>query len=198
MPNIVIFDFDGVIVDSKNAIISVYQSADPSFTLEDAHRRFIDNANKPPAPLSRDEFFNQYKDIAPGLPAIRGLRSVLARLAASYTLTINSSGHTDLINQFLANNNLDQYFSEVAGFDETADKTLKIQRTLEKFRSQPRQTVMITDTLGDLRDAHQAGIKTIAVSWGLHGEETLQQGNPTIIANNPEELPEKVENIIGA
>ena len=43
--------------------------------------------------------------------------------------------------------------------------------------------VFVTDTLGDLREADQAGVPTIAVTWGAHGKEHFSAGSyPNLIA----------------
>ncbi len=47
---------------------------------------------------------------------------------------------------------------------------------------------MITDTLGDLKEANQTGIKTIAVTWGVHQREKLKAGSPTVIIEEPTDL----------
>ena len=55
---------------------------------------------------------------------------------------------------------------------------------------------MITDTLGDLREASAVDLKTIAVTWGYHDEETLRKGNPAALVDNPAELAPQIESIL--
>lgn len=49
--------------------------------------------------------------------------------------------------------------------------------------------LLITDTLGDLKEASLAGVNAIGVSWGFHDRRTLAKGNPFRIINKIEELP---------
>lgn len=193
--SVVVFDFDGVIVDSIKTVYSIYHQADTKFSMTDFSNRFMGNQNKPNAPLARDAFFYKYSPLAPTQPLINGIADAIEQLSQKYTLTINSSGHTELIKLFLQNNNLEQYFSEVAGFDIITSKVEKLKIVFERYQITPDRCVMVTDTLGDLREATEAGVKTIAVTWGLHTIDTLKRGNPTRIAKQPSELPSHVDAI---
>lgn len=181
-------------MDSKEAVVSVYHEADPTFTMTVYGNRFKDNVNKPSMPLTRDAFFAKYKSLAPNLPIINGMSEVIIELAKNYILAINSSGHAELINQFLEKHHIKQYFTDVLGFDTVTSKVEKLNTLIEKHGITTNQCVMITDTLGDLREAAEAKIKTIAVTWGLHDISILQEGNPNFLAYTPLELPELVAN----
>jgi phosphoglycolate phosphatase-like HAD superfamily hydrolase len=53
--------------------------------------------------------------------------------------------------------------------------------------------------LGDLLEAQKSGVRTIAVSWGFHGENRLKKGSPDLLIHGFDELcgaVEEVKNII--
>jgi phosphoglycolate phosphatase-like HAD superfamily hydrolase len=56
--------------------------------------------------------------------------------------------------------------------------------------------VFVTDTLGDVMEAHQAGVKSIGVLWGLHDRTTLERGKPEVIIDDPSQLEETVERVL--
>ena len=48
--------------------------------------------------------------------------------------------------------------------------------------------VMVGDTTFDLDLAHAVGVRTVAVTWGVHTREVLLERNPTMMAFDMEEL----------
>lgn len=70
-----------------------------------------------------------------------------------------------------------QYFSEILGSDVARDKIRKIKMVLDNNDLNAEDCVFITDTLGDILEARQCGIESIAVTWGYHEAERLQKGN---------------------
>lgn len=59
---------------------------------------------------------------------------------------------------------------------------------LTQFGVSENESLFITDTLGDMREAANAGLKSIGVSWGFQRRETLLKGDPHAIVDTPEEL----------
>lgn len=75
-------------------------------------------------------------------------------------------------------------------------KIIKINSILKKYNIEPNDTVFITDTLGDIKEAKECGVKSIAVTWGLHDRETLEKGNPVAIIDDPRELLRVIEKVL--
>lgn len=46
----------------------------------------------------------------------------------------------------------------------------------------------ITDTSGDVREGKEAGIKTIATTWGYHTKEELVEAKPDYIVDDVQQL----------
>lgn len=126
------------------------------------------------------------------LPIFPGIDKVIARLAADYTLAIVSSTITAYINTVLSKHSLLEYFDAVLGNDVATSKVTKFRMIIKRYQLRPDRCVMITDTLGDLREAHAVNMHTIAVTWGFHDRHTLAKGNPAAIVESPAELPEAI------
>jgi phosphoglycolate phosphatase len=46
----------------------------------------------------------------------------------------------------------------------------------------------IGDTLGDIHEAHEARVKSIAVTWGYHSRKELEKIKPDYIVDRPKAL----------
>lgn len=202
---IILFDFDGVIVDSFEGAYEVNRSFEPSLTREEMKRRFEGNINESWAeangrPLTDEDekyFFDRYVPALMKSPIFRGILECIKNLAENYILMVVSSSISSPIRKYLENRNAAQYFTEIMGNDIHRSKVEKIKMIFEKYGVGPGDCIFITDTLGDLREAEKAGVESIAVAWGFHDKETLSRGNPIALANKPEELIEKVSQFFG-
>jgi phosphoglycolate phosphatase len=116
------------------------------------------------------------------------MQDVVKKLAESYTLIIVSSTTSDLIKEYLKSRELDNYFTEIMGNDIHKSKITKIEMALSKYGMSKDDCVFITDTLGDIKEAHHVGIKAIAVTWGYQAKETLELGQPSMVVDTPTEL----------
>ena len=63
-----------------------------------------------------------------------------------------------------------------------------------KYGIGAKDCLFITDTLGDLKEAAEVNIKTVAVTWGFHSLKTLEKGNPWVIVNTSQELLATINN----
>ena len=59
-----------------------------------------------------------------------------------------------------------------------------IKEIMNKFESKPEETIMITDTVGDIKLAKKMGLKNIAVTWGFHSKKILKTTEPDFIADS--------------
>ena len=49
-------------------------------------------------------------------------------------------------------------------------------------------TFYVCDTAGDVREAREAGVKTVAVTWGWHPRSRLERARPDVIVDDPKKL----------
>jgi phosphoglycolate phosphatase len=49
-------------------------------------------------------------------------------------------------------------------------------------------TFYVCDTAGDIREAREAGVKAVAVTWGWHPRERLERAKPDAFIEKSEDL----------
>lgn len=199
MQNIVLFDFDGVIVDSFEI---TYQSAKEvgSPITREQHKKLLEGnffeTLKKIKEISADhheQFYEKYLPRLFELSPVNGIAEVLSSLGNSYRLVVVSSTISSPIRGYLETHHLDRHFDWIMGSDVHQSKTEKIKMAMRDYRVNPEQCVFITDTLGDIREAAKCSVRAIGVSWGFHEQERLERGRPFMVVNKVEELPGAVE-----
>ncbi len=191
---IIFFDFDGVIADSFAAAFAVNRLIRPSITEEAYRRRFDGNINESSTEAPGEayhpeiDFFAEYGPRLSRCKLFPGMEEVLRKAAGANRLVINSSSRTDIIVDFLKTQKIESYFTEVLGNDAHASKVVKLQKAFADYHVTPGECIFITDTLGDIKEAREAGVSAIAVSWGYQKEEPLQRGNPAQMVDTPKAL----------
>jgi phosphoglycolate phosphatase len=122
-------------------------------------------------------------------PAIfDGLAEVIQRLAERNILLIVSGNTTENVNAFLFHHGLLDCFRMVYGVDIPGSKRCKIQMAQKRFGIGREAVNFVGDSLSDLRAAREAGVKSIAVSWGHQSLDMLIGGRPDAIVHSPAEL----------
>lgn len=113
-----------------------------------------------------------------------------------YRLVVVTSGSEKNVKAYLERENVIDCFDDILGFDTHKSKVEKFKLLLQKYSLEPYNIVFITDTLGDIIEAHEVGIRSIGETCGLHGRETLERGNPEIIIDDPDVLEETIERVL--
>ncbi len=197
MRKFVLFDFDGVIVDSLWLAFGTAQKVHPHFTLEKWLPMFEGNiyanydhsecteACKP----GQEDYFSIFSSRIGELVAFPGMPEVVAQLSATYGLAIVSSSVSMDIMSTLKRLGLDAHFADVLGKDVHTSKVEKINSLLARYEARADDCVFVTDTLGDMLEAEEAGLVAIGVSWGFLPKEKLILGKPFRIVDTPQELP---------
>ncbi len=192
MLKLVLFDFDGVIVSDYALHLSLMQKKYKNFTPESHHTMYDKNAVIAEEQLQNKDTGFDFN--AAFLASIKkmdvhpDMKAVIVTLATEYTLGIVSSGSEQGINSCLTTNELSSSFSFVYGIETGRLKTEKFKRILEEYAITAQECVFITDTLGDIEEAHTLHIPTIAVDFGFHSRKRLQKGNPQAIVSHPKEI----------
>jgi len=201
-----LFDFDGVIVDTFAIAFEVQKLIYDGITEDDYKTFFEENINERNKTLTHSkladnfhpevDFFTEYiPKFKEEARVFEGITEVIKQLSENYSLIIISSTITTPIQEFLEKNNLTSYFVEVMGNDVHKSKIEKIKMVFAKYKTDSSNCVFITDTLGDLREASKVEVKAIAVSWGFHNHEILAKGSPYKIIDKPEELVDAVSDL---
>ena len=201
MQKLFLFDFDGVVVDSlelyeKTVNLCLKKIGSPIIRghtdfLALFEENFYDAIRK--KGVNVIEFIKMSASIAPTLDYTRvspyyDLAPVLEKLKNNNFLVIVSSNSNYAINLMLAKYKFDHYFQDVLGYELTFSKSEKIILSMNKLKVEKGETYYIGDTTGDIKEAKEAKVKTVAVTWGWHSREKLESISPDYIIDTPAEL----------
>ena len=198
---VLMFDFDGVLVDTLLPCYKINLEVNKDLTLEEYKSFFTGNIFKATRPdgtgkKRHPDFENMYETHTRELKIPPTLKNIIIELSKDYILTIVSSTHTSAIKNILKREEFLEYFSDILGADVAESKVKKIDMLLEKYSLIPENSIFITDTLGDIHEANKCGLKSIAITWGFHDFDDLKKGNPICIIDKPDLLIENIKKII--
>ncbi len=194
----VIFDFDGVIHDTfefhKRKIkefTGIELSADEFRSIHEKNF-FFSMPEK-----FKDTDWEKYRDFVSNdvsLFKLRdNIRKTLIDLSQKFELFIVTSGGYKTISGYLGNNGIANIFKEVLGFESYKAKTDKFRYIFNKYNLLPLECIFVTDTLGDIMEANEVELKTIAVDFGFHSRKTLEAGRPYKIISSFDEIVDLVK-----
>lgn len=203
MKGLIIFDFDGVIVESMPFSFSINKKDVPDLEYSEWQSWFEGNVyDEIREDLSNDNYHDSfYKKYSVGIVnilPIEGISEVIKELSKEHNLVIISSSDQSAIENYLKKYNLKKYFGEVLGRETHKSKVQKFNIILDKYRVKPAETLMITDTIGDIKEAREVGIRSLAVIWGVHCESKLLSTNPHFIARKPAEIINGVKDLLSS
>jgi phosphoglycolate phosphatase len=211
--SVVIFDLDGVLVDSRAAISGAMNRAlgvngFPQRPAEELYR-FIG----PPLALGFAELTGRPVDSAAVVACVLayreryavtsltetvvfpGIREILDELSRRHRLAVATSKALALAEPLLAALSLRERFDVVAGPDlgaQAEDKATTIRAALDVLSAE--RGVMIGDRSFDVVGARANGLAAIGVTWGIGDAEELADADA--IADRPTELPAIVDELL--
>ncbi len=175
MKKLIIFDFDGVIADSWRHSYEM-NLRDWSDLKPEQHKAFFNGniheeiAKMGPSAQSKEEkerWMNEvYFPTKNELPIFAGIDTLIQKLHADgHTLVINTSADADSTKKFLVKNRID-YFDVIYGTETSKDKKVKFEKILRDYNVCGNDATFITDTVGDVLDAKDFGMRIILVTYG--------------------------------
>ncbi len=201
MKKLFLFDFDGVIVDSLELYQEItrlcFEKIGKPITKnhEDFLDLFDDNFYEAirKRGIDADEFNSAAALVIPNVDfgkatPFEDLMPVLRELKKDNVLLIISSNSSYAIRLILSKYNFDGCFDDILGADFMVSKVDKIFHAMEKWEIPKDRAYFIGDTTGDIKEAKEAGVKSVAVTWGWHTKERLKQVRPDYVIDNPHEL----------
>ena len=194
----IFFDFDGVI---HNTFAFHLEHIEKVFGIkidpEDFRRMYDGNVYKNLVPELKNVDLDHYnKAIAEAEASLTVEDTVGRKLAAfadKHMLLLVTSGTRITIHGYLQNNDLLKYFTDEQYYEDGVTKKEKFETLFSRYDLTPERSVFVTDTLGDIREASEVGLRTIGVTFGYHDRARLEQGEPYAIADSWEELGNAIE-----
>ncbi len=205
---LIIFDYDGVLADTLDDLIQFGQEAcnqlgihhlvtkDDLGNLEVMSFATFGRACEVPEHLIDDfvkislNLFAE-KETPPAIFA--GLDQVIRHFSANHKIAVVTTNSSQNVHAFLVKHRLDSFIHAVYGVDTPGSKAQKISMARERFVENGEAVFMIGDSLSDVRAAKEAGVTSIAATWGHQSLETLQRGEPYHVVSSPNNLIEVIE-----
>jgi len=204
---LIIFDWDGTLMDSETQIVQAMNGAIGDMGLEkrtaDQCRNIIGLGLKEAIDILypgrgaafRDQFVERYRhhwfSIAHTSKLFPGASETLHLLKESgFLLAVATGKGRAGLDKVLASTGLEDIFSATRCSDETQSKPhpQMVSEILDELDTEPHQAIMVGDTEYDLLMAINAGINPVAVSYGVHERERLMQHQPLVCLDNISEL----------
>ncbi len=210
---LLIFDWDGTLMDSAGKIVHCFQAAmqDLGLPMRDAEhisqqiglglaeaaaQLYPEDSMAQHKLLTdryRHHFFNS--DIKP--PLYAGINELIPNLKQQgYTLAVATGKSRRGLERSFQEAGLKAYFSASRSAEETRSKPdpLMLMELMQEFNMPAEKTLMIGDTSFDMDMGNAAGVTTIAVDYGTHSREQLLACKPNECWSSLLDLPEWLTN----
>jgi phosphoglycolate phosphatase len=198
---LLVFDWDGTLMDSEAQIVSCLQAASRDFDLEyrdEAACRDIIGLGLREAvsrlyPDSNDDFVARYTEryrhywfASEDSRLFPGARETLENLhAEGYLLAVATGKGRAGLDKVLEATGLGELFAATRCADETCSKPdpRMLRELMTELKTTPGETLMVGDTEYDMEMASSAGAGPVAVSYGVHAPERLLRHEPLACLN---------------
>ncbi|MEE4245416.1 MAG: HAD-IA family hydrolase [Kangiellaceae bacterium] len=207
---VIIFDWDGTLMDSTPRIVAAVQETARVIDLpipNDAAIKHIiglslDTAFQRLFPRHFDDYadhlFKEYRyqyidgDHVP-TPLFDGIERLLKQLHSDQKqLSVATGKARRGLSRVIQGSQIESLFVDSICADEAESKpsAQMLDKLLDRNNWQASDCVMVGDTSHDINMAKNAGVESIAVSYGAHSYDYLVESKPTQIANSVSQLEE--------
>jgi phosphoglycolate phosphatase len=205
--DLIAFDWDGTLFDSTALIVRCIQSAAADLGLDvpsdeqagyviglglhDALQHAVPGLSPDRYPELGKRYRHHYFARQHELVLFKGTLDMLHALKArNHWLTVATGKSRQGLNEALDSVQLKGLFDGTRTADETAGKPnpRMLHELMREFGTEPERTLMIGDTTHDLQMALNAGVASVAVSFGAHEPEAFEPLSPLFIAHSTAQL----------
>ncbi len=204
----IIFDFDGTIADTVDALVSIANRLAQEFgyipiapeelaMLKNLSSREIikySGISIFKIPFLVKKVKAELKNKIPELKPIPGIKEALIVLKSEGNrLGIITSNSQENVTEFLQINDLNNLFEFIYSGVTIFGKTTIINNVLKQQQIKPQAVIYVGDETRDIEASKKANIKVIAVTWGFNSPEILARQNPDFLIHQPSQLLEVIK-----
>lgn len=201
--DLIVFDWDGTVMDSTAIIAGSIQSAcrDLDLTVPDdaAARHVIGlglmQALRHAVPDASEEMYDplvaryrhHFTAQSEAIPLFEGARETIIELhEAGYSLGVATGKNTAGLQRALASCGMTRYFHATRTAEQTHSKPnpTMLFELMEEMDVSADRTLMVGDTTHDLLLAQNAGVDVVAVAFGAHPAEQLLALKPLALMDD--------------
>lgn len=190
-PSAIIFDFDGVIMDSEKAQVMAWLRALPRHNVQEIYldmRNIIgwpdeDIVNtlvpdpmaevRPKVLRAKEEVMQQMYQSG-DVELVTGIEAFVRRRSRTHMLAVASNSRSDRVTKMLDQLGLTNYFHSIVtaggNLPSKPDPAIYLE-VLRRLDKHPSECVVVEDSIAGLESARAAGIFTIAITTGLNRQD---------------------------
>ncbi len=210
----IMFDLDGTVTDSGRAIMSSVEYALAQFGIADQPKEKLQTFI---GPSLYDSFTREYgmtgEDCDKAVAFYRGIYEsermydvdiytgipeLLQKLKSKgCTVILVTSKPLKFAEKIMDRIGLAQYFDHMVGpdlSDHSSDKVRLIEKAVKDFGLEKKECIMIGDTEYDIKGAVDAGVDSIAVTYGYGNTEGMKAAGATFMVDAVNEIEKIVCN----
>jgi len=211
MINSVLFDLDGVIIDSTPVM---------EFAFRQSYKNIIDKNLEPPFEefishsgdslknifttmnLPVEEMFKSFRKYSiENINKIKIFDFVMDLITKlnfeGFKIGIVTGKEKDRTMMILEKHAIDKYFDTVVASNEVANPKPHPESlflALKNIKSKPQNAIYIGDAKNDILASNKAQIISIGVTWGVETEKQLQKHQPDFIVDDAEKIYQIIKN----
>ncbi|HEY9637145.1 MAG TPA: HAD-IA family hydrolase [Coleofasciculaceae cyanobacterium] len=200
---VIVFDFDGTLADTFDAIVKIsnglarefgYKPADPeklaqirNLTSREIIKQSGISIFKIPFLLKKlkENLHNDIQNLSP----IPGIKELLTQLKIEgHILGILTSNSEENVRLFLKNQEMQDFFSFIYAEPTLFSKHKILRKFIIQNQLDPEEVIYVGDETRDIEASKKIPVKVIAVTWGFNSGEALAKQNPDFLVHKPSEL----------
>lgn len=204
---VIIFDFDGTVADTLEAIVSItnclasefgYKPITPEEITQVRNLSSREIIKESGIPIFKIPFLiKRVKENLRGdikqLNPVSGIKEVLTQLhSEGKILGILTSNSEANVRDFLKQHKMQYLFSFVVSANTLFGKHKVLRKIMIRNNWEPQEVIYVGDETRDIVSSKKINMKVIAVSWGFNSEEALAGENPDFLIDRPRELLEVI------
>lgn len=198
---LLIWDFDGTLVDSLEVALEVYRNlqvshnlppiTDPEAVRDLSLTQFLSQFQVPVrrVPLLFTAFLREFRRRIDSVVVHAGIRELLEGLhGEGMRHAVISSNSKANIQQCLRAHQLDGLFDFVIGTSRVHGKQRRISKALKAVGQSAENVLYVGDEVRDVEACRAIPLDVAAVEWGLNSAKALKLAQPTFQISEPQQL----------
>lgn len=211
MRMLVVFDFDGTLVDSKKEIFDIVNSLAqkyhrPKLSMDEFETN-VSNLNILLLFRYRIWPWEVFRYIKEGRAMFKAkvkdlrlfpqAKKVLSALHSKYKFGILTHNRRENVLELFKREGIDSFFDFIFETRRIRGKVRELRKIIKESKFDRKNIIYVGDEVADVQACKQVGIKVIAVSWGFSKKKDLQKAKPDYLVNSFNEIESVILSIDG-
>ncbi len=218
-PEVIVFDWDGTLVDSASDIVGAMRQASLTLGIEpppeermrraiglglvEAFHQIFSEHSEPERQQLMERYRAHYINLPPQVhgKAFASVPDMLHDLhRRGNTLAVATGKSRAGLQRSLGANDWGQLFRETRCADESASKPhpLMLEQLSLRLCAEPETMLMVGDTTYDMEMARNFGCRAVGVAWGVHEADELRDAGAEVVFSDLGELPVWIDTVHGS